>query len=152
MIVACVLTHLRMSLISTTFGSSSRVVFAVACGLMAGMPATPHADDDVAAGKLVYGLKCLSCHPSREGAGNAAGPNLFGIVGRKIGSQAGFDYSSALLATTDGTWSLDRLDRFTEHPQVEIAGTRMAFPGLPDPAQRRQLIAFLQTLERAPAK
>ena len=40
--------------------------------------------------------KCAACHTFGKGEPNRVGPNLYGVVGRPKGTEAGFDYSPAL--------------------------------------------------------
>src|SRR5579863_4919275 len=40
--------------------------------------------------------KCESCHDFTENGPNKIGPNLYGVVGRKIASHPGFAYSADL--------------------------------------------------------
>jgi cytochrome c len=122
------------------------LLWAGLCLLIGVVPVRTLADENVQAGKLLFGLKCMSCHSVREGSGNGAGPNLFGITGRHIGSLAGFNYSNAMLSHREETWSSERLDRFIAQPQAAVPGTLMIFPGLSDPEQRKNLIAFLESL------
>ena len=56
-----------------------------------------HADGDPARGEKVFQY-CYSCHSVQPGETNLQGPNLLGIVGRRIASQEGFTYSPALRA------------------------------------------------------
>jgi cytochrome c len=49
---------------------------------------------DAAAGEKVFST-CKLCHQIGEGAKNAVGPVLNGIIGRKAGSVAGYSYSDA---------------------------------------------------------
>jgi cytochrome c len=42
-----------------------------------------------------------------------------------------------------GRWDRERLDRFLTNPQAYLPGTRMKFAGVPDPAERKELIEFL---------
>ena len=49
---------------------------------------------DPVAGEKVF-AKCKVCHQIGEGAKNALGPDLNGVVGRKAGSAPGYNYSAA---------------------------------------------------------
>ena len=49
---------------------------------------------DAAAGEKVF-AKCKVCHQIGEGAKNAVGPELNGVVGRKAGTVEGYNYSPA---------------------------------------------------------
>jgi cytochrome c len=40
-------------------------------------------------------------------------------------------------------WTRERLDAFIAHPQKVVAHTAMGFFGMPDPAERKALIAWL---------
>ena len=71
------------------------------------------------------------------------GPNLHGVVGRAVASHAGFSYSSALKAN-GGAWDAPHLDRFLESPMKYAPGTRMAFAGIIDPADRKAVILYLE--------
>jgi cytochrome c len=74
------------------------------------------------------------------------GPSLFGVMGRKTGSEAGFKYSTAN-QNANITWSPETLDKYLEAPRTVIPGTIMTYAGLKDPAKRADLIAYLGTLK-----
>ncbi len=97
---------------------------------------------DAAAGEKVFAL-CRSCHVLEEGV-NRVGPSLHNIVGRVSGSVEGFNYTEAN-ANSGITWTPEELFTYLEDPQGVIPGTRMAFPGVKDPQDRADLIAYLQT-------
>lgn len=97
---------------------------------------------DAAAGEKVLG-KCKACH-KMDGT-NGVGPYLNGVVGRDIGSVAGYTFSAALTELPD-TWTPEALDAFLANPKGYAAGTKMSFAGLPKPADRANLIAYLQGL------
>jgi len=100
---------------------------------------------DATAGQQVF-RQCMSCHNAQEGGPNLVGPNLWGVVGRPIGSVAGFHYSRTL-AGADDTWTLENLNAFIENPQAARPGTSMPFAGVRNEEQRMNLLAYLSTLK-----
>lgn len=91
------------------------------------------------------GRICRTCHEVAEGTGHRVGPNLWGVAGAEAGRHADFRYSQAL--TRAGlVWDEATLDAYLADPQGVIPGGRMAYPGMPDPADRRDVIAYLETL------
>ena len=89
--------------------------------------------------------KCAICHSFDKGGPNLIGPNLYGVLGRKIASHEGYEYSDAL-KTKEGDWGYETLNHMIENPNAFAPGTKMAlFPGLPDAKQRADVIAFLRT-------
>jgi cytochrome c len=118
----------------------SAVVFAAA---LAAATASARADGDPDAGKQVF-KKCHACHNVGEGARNAVGPELNGIVGRKAGSVEGYNYSDAN-KSSGITWDAATLDVYLKDPKAKVPGTKMAFPGLPEEKDRANVIAYLST-------
>jgi cytochrome c len=88
---------------------------------------------------------CSACHEAAPDAASIVGPNLFGVVGRKIASLPGFDYSDAMRALP-GAWDPAALDRYLADPEGVVPGTRMGVDGIADARQRADLIAYLATL------
>jgi cytochrome c2 len=89
---------------------------------------------------------CKVCHSFDKGAPSPIGPNLYGVVGRKIASVEGFNYSPALKTkASEGDWTFEHLDLWLTNPQAFAPGTAMAFPGLPDLHTRADVIDFLRT-------
>jgi cytochrome c len=101
---------------------------------------------DAAEGEKVFRRQCFICHTVDQGGPNKQGPNLFGIVGRKTGSVEGFRYTSAN-KNADIVWTPETLDPYLVNPRKVIPGTNMAFAGLRSEADRKNLIAYLQTLK-----
>ena len=90
--------------------------------------------------------KCAICHSFDKGGPNMIGPNLYGVLGRKIASHEGYEYSDALKAKSSEDWTYENLNHMIENPNAFAPGTKMAlFPGLPDAKQRADVIAFLRT-------
>ncbi|MFZ0399322.1 MAG: cytochrome c family protein [Methyloceanibacter sp.] len=99
---------------------------------------------DAAKGETTAAI-CKACHAFEAGAPSPIGPNLHDVVGRKIASVEGFNYSPALKAHAREVWSYENLNHWITNPQAFASGTTMAFPGLPDAQQRADVIAFLRT-------
>jgi cytochrome c len=94
--------------------------------------------------------KCAACHTFNKGGRPLVGPNLWGVVGRPKGSEAGFNYSAAIKAK-GGNWTIDDLSQFITNPRGFIAGTNMTFAGIPRGSERADIIAYLNTLSDNPA-
>lgn len=109
--------------------------------LLAALP-TPYDAGDLENGRRAF-ARCRSCHTITEGGPNMTGPNLWGLFGRQAGSHAGFNYSKAVKGA-GFTWDAERLDHWLQNPRTFLPGNKMTFPGLPDSADRRDVIAFLK--------
>jgi cytochrome c len=107
---------------------------------LAALPA-PYNAADYEAGRRVF-AQCRSCHTIDEGAGNRVGPNLHHVFNREIGTAEGFNYSESVQAA-DFTWDAAHLDQWLSNPQTFLPGNRMAFAGVRNETQRRDLIAYL---------
>ena len=114
---------------------------AVACAVNA------HANEGKASdGEEVF-KKCRACHEVGPDAKNKLGPLLNGILGRKAGSIEGFQYSPANKKAGDEgwVWTEEKLLKYLENPREAMPGNRMAFAGLADEQDRRDVIAYLKT-------
>ena len=93
--------------------------------------------------------KCAICHSFDKGGPNMIGPNLYGVLGRKIASHEGYEYSDALKAKSGEDWTYENINHMIENPNAFAPGTKMAlFPGLPDAKQRADVIAVPAHQER----
>ena len=106
--------------------------------------ATLIAEADIGKGEKVFG-KCKACHKLEDGA-NGTGPHLFNVVNREKGVIGEFSYSSAL-AEMEGSWGHEELNAFLLKPKDYVKGTKMSFSGLKKPADRANLIAYLETIQ-----
>ena len=107
---------------------------------IAALPA-PYNEANYEAGRRVF-AQCRSCHTIDAGAPNRVGPNLHGVFGREIGSLDGFNYSQAV-QDANFVWDAAQLDHWLANPQTFLPGNRMAFAGVRNETQRRDLIAYL---------
>lgn len=110
--------------------------------------ATPVAADPalIAAGEKVF-KKCAACHKVGEGAKNATGPMMNGIVGRPAGTVEGFRYSKPLMemAAAGLVWDEANLHAFLTDPKKFMKGTKMTFAGLKKEEELAAVIAYLAT-------
>jgi cytochrome c len=93
-------------------------------------------------GKRLYAAKCMACHSVDA---SIAGPAHRGVFGRRAGSVAGFDYSSALMKSAI-VWNEKTLDQWLSDPEKLIPGQKMGV-SVADEKERRDLIAYLKTLK-----
>lgn len=100
---------------------------------------------DVKKGTKVF-KKCKACHTVDQGGKNKVGPNLFGIVGKEAGKVEGFKYSKAMKGS-GLTWDEATLDGFLKKPKKYMKGTKMSFAGLKKEKDRKNVIAYLNTLK-----
>lgn len=90
--------------------------------------------------------KCIACHSFTQDGKHKIGPALWGIVGRKIGTQSDFTYSRAMKNHGE-SWSVEVLDAYLRNPKQYIKGTNMAFIGLRKDQERANVIAYLRSLQ-----
>ena len=88
---------------------------------------------------------CRACHSLDPAERGLPGPNLAGIVGRKIGGDEAFDYSPVLRkARDDGLrWDVERLEKFLADPAEMFPGLWMSMRGIEDAGERQALVRFL---------
>ncbi|HET7202752.1 MAG TPA: hypothetical protein VFI92_05240 [Steroidobacteraceae bacterium] len=88
---------------------------------------------------------CVACHAYQPAGEQMDGPTLWGVVGRRIASVEGYEYSRALKGL-DGVWDRASLDRFIRNPKAVAPGARMTFGGVRDAADRAAILDFLERL------
>lgn len=97
-------------------------------------------------GEALFAEKCSGCHQSALISGNRIGPNLVGVVGRRVASLKSYPDYSPSLRQLGGTWSEERLDAFLRDPNGLCPGTSMEFAGSASAADRAAIIGYLRTL------
>jgi cytochrome c len=102
----------------------------------------PAVTPTAAMGEQVF-RRCVACHTVEKGGSNGIGPNLHGVVGAPVAAKPDFSYSGAMKAK-GGVWDEAALDAYLKAPMKDVPGTRMAFAGVIDPADRKALILFLE--------
>ncbi|HLH88391.1 MAG TPA: c-type cytochrome [Xanthobacteraceae bacterium] len=100
-----------------------------------------HAAGDAARGEKKF-IDCGACHSLKPGV-TIVGPSLAGLFGRKAGSLTDFRYSPAM-RRSGITWTAQTLDAFIADPQKDVPANRMPYAGMPDAADRADLIAYLE--------
>jgi cytochrome c len=93
---------------------------------------------DAVRGQQLYESRCIACHSIDA---SRVGPAHKGVVGRKAGSVAGYDYSPAMKGSGI-VWTMVTLDRWLADPEKTIPGQKMGY-SVPDAKDRADLIAWL---------
>lgn len=121
------------------FVTSSAIAATVALGASAVLA------QDADNGAEVF-KRCRACHDVGETAKNKVGPILNGIVGRKAGTIEGFNYSDAnKKAGAEGwVWTEEKMMDYLLNPRAAMPGNKMAYAGLKDEQDRKDLIAYLK--------
>jgi cytochrome c len=96
---------------------------------------------DALRGRALYESRCIACHSIDA---DRVGPAHRGVVGRKAGAVASYDYSPALKSSRT-VWTATTLDRWLADPEKTIPGQAMGF-SVADPRDRKDLIAFLKSI------
>jgi cytochrome c len=112
----------------------------LACLLLLLIPVSASAED----GAKLF-TPCRACHSLDPADQGLPGPNLAGIIGRKVGGDAAFDYSPVLRqGNSEGLrWDAERLDRFLADPAEMFPGLWMSIRGVEDATERAALVRFL---------
>jgi cytochrome c len=125
-----------------------------AASTAAAKPAAVPIENFLASASLARGKEtareCELCHNLGKGQGTKIGPDLYSVVGRKVASMPGFNYSSALkdskvAKSAGGIWTFDKLNIWLTDPRADVPGTLMTFAGIDNEKQRADVIAYLNS-------
>jgi cytochrome c len=127
------------------------LVITIGLGVYAPMAVATETLGDAEAGRVVF-RQCAGCHQVGKGAANKIGPHLNRVFGRKAAGLEGYRYSESLVrAGISGVdWHAETLSEYIKNPRVFASGTRMSFPGLDDPKDRADVIAYLRRFSDNP--
>jgi len=101
---------------------------------------------DASHGQQLFRTQCGVCHQGGDGDGDGgAGPSLRGVVGRKVGGDAGFGYTQ-VLSDSKESWTSDNLSTFLADPNKAKPGTSMPI-SVKDDTDRADLVAYLASLK-----
>ena len=112
-----------------------------------GRPADPLSGLEGSRGAEVF-RACAACHTLSPDGGERAGPTLHGVIGRRIGSLAGYAYSPGF-AARDIIWSKETIARLFElGPAALTPGTKMPEQRVTSPEDRAALVDFIEAASR----
>ena len=98
----------------------------------------------ISLGERQFARKCSICHTLGPNDANRAGPTLYRVFGRRIGSLPGYPYSPAL-KTLDIVWTEATISKlFEQGPHEYTPGSKMPLQQITDREKRDALIAFLK--------
>src|ERR1700704_6015578 len=124
-------------------GSRMRsLVLVLGAGIFAIVPGYAQ---DAASGEKIF-TQCKAGQQIGETATNPIGPLLNGLFGRKAGMIEGFSYSPAN-KNSGITWDEATFREYITDPKAKIPGTNMTFPGLKDPKQIDDIVAYLKQFD-----
>ena len=126
--------HGRLA-VALAFVGGAAAVLAISSARAADVATAPAAQR----GEQIY-TRCLACHALGY---DRVGPRHCGLIGRKAGSVAGFDYSAAM-KKSGLIWNDATLNRFIANPLKLVPGSTMTYDGVADANERADLIAYLK--------
>lgn len=127
------------------------------------VPNFAFAEGDLAAGEEQFNRQCISCHVVRNDAGEIlagrsakAGPNLYGLAGRTLGTAQGFRYGDSIVKAGEAgaIWDEENFVGYVQDPTDWLranlddrrARGKMAYQ-VRDTQQARDIYAFIVSLE-----
>jgi len=91
---------------------------------------------------------CAVCHTLTPEAENRAGPTLYGVIGRRIGTASGYTYSAGF-AAHDIVWTKETIAKlFDVGPAAYTPGTKMPEQRVGSAEDRAALVDFIEKATR----
>jgi cytochrome c len=115
-------------------------VLAVSAGVLALGVSVAQATGNPIKGKREFKMICAACHSVKAGQ-NGAAPSLYGVIGRKAGTEAGFHYSSAL-KKANFVWTPEKVEQWLKGPGSMVPGTAMVV-SIANEQERDDIAAYL---------
>ncbi|WP_339109411.1 cytochrome C [Thioclava sp. GXIMD4216] len=122
--------------------------------------AAPAFAQDAAKGEKEF-RACKACHAivAPDGTaivkGGKVGPNLYGVIGRQVGSLEGFKYKDSIKAVgaTGAVWTKEELEAYITDPNAwleEKTGDKAARSGMTFKAKKGQgdIAAYLESVAK----
>lgn len=97
-------------------------------------------------GRAIFVSICHTCHSAQPGL-NRIGPSLYGVVGRKAASLPDYPYSE-VMRNSGFVWTPQQIFTYIANPQQVLPGVKMHYAGLTRASDRRDVIAYLETLHQ----
>lgn len=111
--------------------------------LLSTMPAAQA--QDAAGGEKLFKQRCSVCHEVDRSKPRKLGTYLNGVIGRKVASVPGTNYSAALRKQSF-KWDEAKLDSWLANPGAMVPGTSMVIR-VAKPEERKAIIAYLKSLK-----
>tara|TARA_B110000438_G_scaffold261801_1_gene272736 strand:- start:2099 stop:2629 length:531 start_codon:yes stop_codon:yes gene_type:complete len=99
------------------------------------------ASSNASEGEKIF-KKCAACHSIAQGGANKIGPALWGVLGKKAGSDSDYKYSKGMVAYAKA-WTFKEMNGFLLKPKDWVKGTKMSFAGLKKAKDRAAVILYL---------
>lgn len=93
-------------------------------------------------GAKLFRNQCATCHTLSAAEPARQGPTLDHVIGRKIGSIAGYKYTPGY-RVAERDWDEATLDTYLTNPAAMFPGSTMAYRQA-NPATRQAIIAYLK--------
>jgi len=101
--------------------------------------------EELAQAKVDF-IWCRFCHTVEPDPVHRIGPNLNGIIGRRVGSKEKYFYTRSFRKAADEglIWTEESLDDFLARPKELYPGNRMRYDPVEDPDKRARIIKYLK--------